>query len=78
MGHSFRELGFGTISMHAGITAITELAVKSGLTNRSPYWETIADNLKKAGWSLDWVSVVDSNERTVGRPRKRWRTRAGT
>ena len=33
----FRELGFGTISMHAGITAITELAVKNGLTNRLRY-----------------------------------------
>ena len=24
------------------------------------YWEIIADSLKNAGWSLDWVSVVDS------------------
>jgi hypothetical protein len=23
------------------------------------YWEIIADNLKKAGWSLGWVSAVD-------------------
>jgi hypothetical protein len=28
-------------------------------------WEIIADNLKKAGWSLGWVSVVDSEGRTV-------------
>jgi len=27
------------------------------------YWEIIADNLKKAGWSLGWVSVVDSQGR---------------
>jgi hypothetical protein len=25
------------------------------------YWEIIADNLKKAGWSLGCVSAVDSN-----------------
>ena len=29
------------------------------------YWEIIADNLSKAGWSLGWVSAVDSNERTI-------------
>jgi hypothetical protein len=29
------------------------------------YWEIIADNLKKAGWSLGWVSVVDSTGRTI-------------
>jgi hypothetical protein len=29
------------------------------------YWETIADNLKKAGWSLGWVSALDSQGRTI-------------
>jgi hypothetical protein len=29
------------------------------------YWEIIADNLKKAGWSLGWVSAVDGNGRTI-------------
>jgi hypothetical protein len=29
------------------------------------YWEIVADNLKKAGWSLGWVSAVDSNGRTI-------------
>jgi len=29
------------------------------------YWEIIADNLKKAGWSLDWVSALDSEGRTI-------------
>jgi hypothetical protein len=24
-------------------------------------WEIIADNLHKAGWSLGWVSAIDSN-----------------
>jgi hypothetical protein len=29
------------------------------------YWEIIADNLHKAGWSLGWVSAVDSAGRTI-------------
>jgi len=29
------------------------------------YWEIIADRLSKAGWSLGWVSAVDSNGRTI-------------
>ena len=29
------------------------------------YWEIIADNLSKAGWSWGWVSVVDSKGRTI-------------
>ena len=29
------------------------------------YWEIIADNLKKRGWSLDWVSAIDSEGRTI-------------
>jgi hypothetical protein len=24
-----------------------------------------ADNLKKAGWSLGWISTIDSNGRTI-------------
>ena len=28
-------------------------------------WEIIADNLSKAGWSLGWVSALDSNGRTI-------------
>jgi hypothetical protein len=28
-------------------------------------WEIIADNLKKAGWSLGWVSAVDREGRTI-------------
>jgi len=28
------------------------------------YWEIIADNLKKRGWSLGWISAVDSQGRT--------------
>jgi hypothetical protein len=29
------------------------------------YWEIIADNLKKAGWSWGYVSAVDSEGRTI-------------
>jgi hypothetical protein len=29
------------------------------------YWEIIADKLSKAGWSLGWVSAVDSQGRTI-------------
>jgi hypothetical protein len=29
------------------------------------YWEIIADNLQKAGWSLGCVSAVDSDGRTI-------------
>jgi hypothetical protein len=28
------------------------------------YWKIIADNLSKAGWSLGWVSAIDSNGQT--------------
>jgi hypothetical protein len=29
------------------------------------YWEIIADNLKTAGWSLGWISALDSEGRTI-------------
>ena len=29
------------------------------------YWEIIADNLSKAGWSLGWVSAIDREWRTL-------------
>jgi hypothetical protein len=29
------------------------------------YWETIADRLHKAGWSLGWVSAIDAQGRTI-------------
>ena len=29
------------------------------------YWEIIADNLTKAGWSLSWVSALDLEGRTI-------------
>lgn len=29
------------------------------------YWELIADRLSKAGWSLGWVSAIDSSGQTI-------------
>jgi len=29
------------------------------------HWEIIADKLSKAGWSLGWVSALDSEGRTL-------------
>jgi hypothetical protein len=29
------------------------------------YWEIIADNFSKAGWSWGCVAVIDSNGRTI-------------
>jgi hypothetical protein len=31
--------------------------------DRVKYWEIIADNLKKAGWSLGYVSAIDSEHK---------------
>ena len=28
-------------------------------------WEVVADNLKKAGWSLGWISALDVEGRTI-------------
>jgi len=33
--------------------------------SRMKCWEIIADNLKKAGWSLGWVSALDVERRTI-------------
>jgi hypothetical protein len=41
------------------------MASHKGRIRRVKYWEIVADNLKKAGWSLGWVSAVDSEERTM-------------
>jgi hypothetical protein len=33
--------------------------------SRVKYWEIVADNLKKGGWSLGWVSALDREGRTI-------------
>jgi hypothetical protein len=39
--------------------------------DRMKYWETIADKLSNAGWSLGWVSAVDSEGRTISKDLQR-------
>ena len=38
---------------------------KDAQSHRVKYWELIADNLSKAGWSWGCVSAIDSNRRTI-------------
>jgi len=38
---------------------------KRGRIRRVKYWEIIADNLDKAGWSLGCVSALDLEARTI-------------
>jgi hypothetical protein len=38
---------------------------KRAIIRRVRYWEIIADNLSKAGWSWGCVSAVDSCGRTI-------------
>jgi hypothetical protein len=38
---------------------------KGGRIPRVKYWEIIARNLKKRGWSYGHVSAIDSNGRTI-------------
>jgi hypothetical protein len=52
-----------------------------GRIRRVKYWEIVADNLSKAGWSWGCVSAVDSSGRTIfisdgHRDRKRFVVRA--
>ena len=48
-------------------TVPTLFPVKGNASRMSSvkYWEIIADNLKKAGWSLGYVSAVDCEGRTI-------------
>jgi hypothetical protein len=38
---------------------------KKGRIRRVKYWEIIADNLSKAGWSWGCVSAIDSNGQMI-------------
>ena len=38
---------------------------KIGRIRRVKYWEIVADNLKKRGWSYGYVSAVDSRGRII-------------
>jgi hypothetical protein len=37
--------------------------IKPSILFEMKYWEIIARNLKKRGWSLGYVSAIDSNGR---------------
>jgi hypothetical protein len=39
---------------------------KNGQNLPVKYWELVADKLSKAGWSLGWVSAVDSEGEQSG------------
>ena len=43
------------------VAADTKQALVAGIK----YWEIIADNLHKAGWSLGWGSALDLEGRTI-------------
>ncbi len=45
--------------------AIALSKAKEAESNRVKYWEIIARNIKKRGWSLGYVSAIDSNGRTI-------------
>jgi hypothetical protein len=38
---------------------------RNNVRRRVKYWEIIARNLKKRGWSLGYVSTLDSRGRTI-------------
>jgi hypothetical protein len=38
---------------------------QKGQTSPVKEWELVADKLSKAGWSLGWVSALDSEGRTI-------------
>jgi hypothetical protein len=38
---------------------------KKAESSRAKYWEIIAYNLSKAGWSWRCISAIDSNGRTI-------------
>jgi hypothetical protein len=46
------------------IITIIILKKKHRHSSAAIHWEVIADNLSKAGWSLGYVSAIDSNGRT--------------
>jgi hypothetical protein len=46
-------------------TNTSRLPVNDKPKSHLKYWEIVADNLRKAGWSLGWVSAVDSLGRKI-------------
>ena len=46
------------------VIALGDMFTPSPRQHNSKSWKVIANNLKKAGWSLGWVSAIDSDGRT--------------
>src|ERR1700757_246901 len=57
-----RILHSGPVQYHFVVAVWRAKKRESG---RVKYWEIIADNLSKAGWSWGCVSAVDSQGRTI-------------
>jgi hypothetical protein len=54
--------------MIPGVRCLRDSSGDESRGDRVTYWETIADRLSNAGWSLGWVSAVDSQgEQSVAR-----------
>ena len=58
-------LPFSNSNPQSKPTGIITTARRIAARNRMKNCEIIADNLSKAGWSLGWVSAVDSWGRTI-------------
>jgi len=55
-----------SVARHAGREFILPAsAISSIKTSRMKYWEIMADNLSKAGWSWGCVAAIDSSGRTI-------------
>ena len=52
-------------SVRYGSFVIAAWRANEAQSNRVRYWEIIADNLSKAGWSWGCLSAIDSNGRTI-------------
>jgi hypothetical protein len=57
-----KALAIALVSYHFSIAVCRP---KESQSTKGRYWEIIADNLSKAGWSWGCVSAVDSEGRTI-------------
>jgi hypothetical protein len=56
---------FATLLVRSPVAASNGTSERSHARHKMKYWEPIADNLSKAGWSWGCVSAIDSNGRTI-------------
>ena len=55
----------GTDGVDYGRSVNRDAPLNNAAKHQMKPWEIIADNLKKAGWSLGYVSTLDSCGRTI-------------